>query len=483
MLRISRTVLAVLCLTVTFVGRAMAQDAVEEPASPLTPELKRAADGLIDRALESDLGYRIVEDLTTEVGPRLAGTPEEARARSWAVAMLKDLGFDRVREEPFKVKLWTRNAERAEITEPFPQPVRVTALGNSVATPEGGVEAEVVRFQTLEDLKDAAPDSLTGKIVFVDEFMTRTQDGTGYGVAVRKRSGAAIEGAKRGAVAALIRSVGTSSHRFPHTGGMRYGEGISPIPIGALSAPDADQLARAMARDTVRMRLVLDVKGGGRAGPAWEGPESELAPSANVVADIVGETDEIVLVGAHLDSWDLGTGAVDDGAGVGIVTAAAKLVGDLPGKPKRTIRVVLFGSEEVGLVGARAYAEAHKGDLANHVVAAESDFGARKIWRMQTRWSEDKRFKAKAFFRVLDRLGIAPGNNQAFGGPDMTFLRQAGVPVVSLNQNGWDYFDLHHTPDDTLDKIDPAEMAQNVAAYAAFIYLASELDGGFRAAP
>ncbi len=487
MQRLSLTVLAGLLAAGGFCASAacaLAQDDVDQNAAEarLTPAMLGTANGLIDRALTDDTGYRIIEDLTTEIGPRLAGTPQEARARDWAVAMLTANGFENVRVEPFKVKLWTRSRETAEILTPFPQPLLVTALGNSVATPPEGLSAQIVRFETLTELASAAPDSLKGRIVFVDEKMTRTQDGSGYGVAVQKRSGAAIEGAKRGAIAALIRSVGTDRQRFPHTGGMRYGEGVTPIPIGAVSEPDADQLTRALARGPVTVRMVLDVKGGGRAGPAWEGPEEELAPSGNVVGEIPGETDEIVLVGAHLDSWDLGTGAVDDGAGVGIVTAAAKLVGDLPGTPKRTIRVVLFGSEEVGLVGAKAYAQMHKDELAKHVVGAESDFGAGRIWRMQTRWGEDKLPMAKPFHRVLRRLGIGPGDNRGSGGPDMTFVRQAGVPVVSLTQNGWDYFDLHHTPDDTFDKIDPEDLAQNVAAYAAFIYLASELDGTFRAA-
>ncbi len=476
MKNVSVGLMAGLWLAATAATGTAAQD-----APVLSPDMKARADALIDTALESDLGYRMVESLTTEIGPRLAGTPQEARARVWAMEMLKAQGFKNVREEPFEVVLWTRAKETAEIVSPYPQSLAVTALGNSIATPADGVEAEIVRFETLTELENAGAGSLEGKIVFVDEMMTRTQDGSGYGVAVQKRSGGAVAGARAGAVAALIRSVGTDAHRFPHTGGMRYGEGVTPIPIAALSAPDADQLARALERGAVTVRLMLDVEGGGRTGPAWDGPPPSLAPSANVVGEIPGQTDEIVLVGGHLDSWDLGTGAVDDGAGVGIVTAAAKLVGDLPGRPRRTIRVVLFGSEEVGLVGARAYAQMHKADLGKHIIAAESDFGADRIWRFQTRWGEKALAKAPIFHRVLRRLGVGPGDNEASGGPDMTFLRQAGVPVVSLTQNGWDYFDLHHTPDDTFDKIDPEAFAQNVAVYAAFIYLASELPGDFRA--
>jgi len=205
--------------------------------------------------------------------------------------------------------------------------------------------------------------------------------------------------------------------------------------------------------------------------------------SGNVIAEIPGREapDEIVLIGAHLDSWDLGTGAVDDGAGVGIVMAAAKAVMDaMPNGPRRTIRVVLFGAEEVGLVGGKAYAEAYANELANHIVASESDFGAGRIWRFNTGVVEDKVQVAQALGSVVRSMGAGPGSNAATGGPDMKYLREAGVPVVGLEQNGWDYFDLHHTPNDTLDKIDPQDLAQNVAAWTSFIYLAANSEDSYR---
>jgi len=303
--------------------------------------------------------------------------------------------------------------------------------------------------------------------------MTRTQDGSGYGVAVAKRRATAYEAERLGAVGALIRSVGTSSHRFPHTGQMRrLTEGAGGgVPTAALSAPDADQLGRALARaGSVTVRLVLT---------------PQLLPpsrSGNVVAEIPGREapEEIVLAGAHLDAWDLGTGAVDDGAGVGIVVAAARLLQALPEAPRRTVRVVLFGAEEVGLVGAKAYAEQHAEALDRHVIAAESDFGAGRIWRFDTAVGPEALATTAAIRNVLHPLGIGPGSNTASGGPDLKYLREAGVPVVGLIQNGWDYFDLHHTQDDTLDKIDPAALRQNVAAYAAFLYLAAEVETDFR---
>ena len=440
---------------------------------PIPQDVIETAEALMAKGLESDVGYEVIEGLTTEVGARLAGSEAEARARAWAVAKLQDLGFDDVRVEPFRIPFWARTFEAASIVEPYPQALMVTALGNSVGTPEGGVTGEVVRFETLDDLIETPVDgSLDGKIVFVDEGMTRTQDGSGYGQAVRKRSGAAQAAGERGAVAALIRSVGTDRHRFPHTGNMRYGEVATRVPTAALSYPDAKQLQRAMARGPVTVNLDLGVT------------TRDSVPSGNVIAEIPGTSEEIVLIGAHLDSWDLGTGAVDDGAGVGIVTGAAKLildhVAETGERPLRTIRVVLFGAEEVGLLGAFAYAERHADELAQHVVGAESDFGAGRIWQLQTRFGADKTAYGDQMARVMAPMGVARGNNAASGGPDMTPLRAAGVPVVTLKQDGWDYFDLHHTADDTLDKIDPDDVAQNVAAYAAFAWMAANAPEGFR---
>ena len=437
-------------------------------AGGLDKETISQANTLISKSLDSRVGYNIINSLTTEVGPRLAGSEAEARARGWAVAKFKALGFKNVRIEPFSVDYWERHVESAAIISPFPQKLHVTALGGSIATKLGGVSGQIVRFSSLQALIDAPMTGLTGKIVFVDEYMTRTQDGSGYGVAVRKRSGAANEAGKRGAIAALIRSVGTDQHRFPHTGQMSYAENMPKVPIAALSAPDADQLQRALLLGKVEVKLNLEVESIGRR------------LSGNVIGEILGKTDEIVVIGGHLDSWDLGTGAVDDGAGIGITLGAAKMILDLNRKPERTIRVVMFGSEEVGLVGAKAYAEAHKTELDKHVIGAESDFGGGKIWRFDTRFGEDKLHFAAAMQSVLGPLGIALGDNSASGGPDMGPMRALGMPVATLKQNGWDYFDLHHTANDTFDKIKPEDIAQNVAAYAAFAWMAANLDGHFR---
>ncbi len=444
-----------------------AQDAEE---TFITAKQEQTAKRLIDKGLHDDTAWTLLESLTTEIGPRMAGSDAEARARDWGVQKLKRLGFKNVRIETFELTHWSRISERAEIVSPFPQALVIATLGHSPSTPAGGVTGEVVRFETLAALETSDAD-LSGKIIFVDEPMTRTQDGSGYGAAVKKRSRATIIAAEKGAVVALIRSVGTDSHRNPHTGGaVRGGAALAPVPTAALSNPDADQLARALKLAKEPVRVLVDI----------QTEFNQSATSGNVIGEIPGKSDELIVVGGHLDSWDLGTGAIDDGAGIAITVAAAKLVGDLKGKPARTIRVIMWGAEETGLWGAKAYAKAHEEELSLHVLAAESDFGAARIWKFQTRFGDAMLAKAKPFQRLLHPLGVGAGNNQASGGPDVSPLRAAGVPVISLYQDGSDYFDLHHTPDDTLDKVDPSAVQQNVAAWAATIYLASEMQGGFR---
>lgn len=437
-------------------------------AQALSKTQKENINKLLALASSDRLGYKIVESLTTEVGPRLAGSEAESRARDWAVDKLKRLGFTSITVEPFELPYWERGIERAEILAPFPQPLTITALGGSTSTGDKGVTGEVVSFPNVAALKQQKPGSLKGKIVFVDEVMVRAQDGSGYGVAAKKRRETAYIAHTLGAEAALIRSVGTSHHRFAHTGQMRRvtSQSSPSVPTAALSAPDADQLQRILAMGkTPKLHLTITTE------------SRPKAMSGNVIAEIKGaeKPEEIVLIGGHLDSWDLGTGAVDDGAGIAIVMAAAKALMDADIQPKRTLRVVLFGSEEVGLVGAKKYAEKHKAELKNHYLAAESDFGADVIWRLDTKVPESYQALIDTMQKVLLPLNIIPGEKNTSGGPDLKYMREAGVPVVELLQNGLDYFDLHHTPNDTLDKIDPAKMAQNVAAYAVFAYLATEL--------
>jgi len=449
---------------------AVSQEGIKPADIP--PDARETVNMLIAGALEDETGLAFVEDLTTEIGPRLAGSEAEERARDWSVDRLEALGFDTVRVEGFEIPFWTRVSERAEVVAPYPQPLVITALGGSTSTPEGGVTAEIVRFESMAELRAAEPGDVAGKIVFIDEMMTRTQIGSGYGMAVAKRRSCAEVTVEKGGAACLIRSVGTQQRRFPHTGMMSRGEAEGAGPAAALSPPDADQLARLLERGPVTVSLDIQVE------------TKTRVPSGNVIAELTGRErpEEIVLIGCHLDSWDLGTGALDDAAGCGIVIGAAMQIAALEARPKRTIRVVLYGAEEVGLLGATAYAKAHAEDLPNHILASESDFGAGRIWRFQTNFGEGALPYARAIQGVLMPLGVVPDDNQASGGPDIGILRRSGVPVVTPGQDGTDYFDYHHTPDDTLDKIGAEAFRQNVAVYAAFAYLAAEMDWDFRAA-
>lgn len=413
---------------------------------------------LQQKALADDTAYGIVEDLTTEIGPRLAGTDREAAARDWAVKRLKAMGFANVRVEPFDMQTWVRGIETAEVTAPYTGNMHISALGNSASTGPRGLEAEIVYFRTMADLDAAPAGSLNGKIAFVSHKMTRTQTGASYGQFGDVRRRGPNIAATKGAAAIVIRSVGTDYHRNPHTGGTNFAEGVTPIPAAALSIPDAENLERMIrraARDgkPVNMKLVLTPR------------QIGTTQSGNVIAEVPGSDPAAgaILIGGHLDSWDLGTGAIDDGAGVAISAAAAKLVMDA-GTPKRTIHVVWWGAEEVGIFGGKAYAEKH--GAAGHALAMESDFGAGRIWQVEFRLPASAAAMQTEITNALAPMGIGAGRGVASGGPDHGPIVALGVNAIDLQQDGTDYFDLHHTPDDTLDKIDPQMMRQNVAAWA-----------------
>jgi hypothetical protein len=430
--------------------------------SLLTPAPLLAAPPSVDAirasALTDTVAMDFTEGLTTEVGPRPAGTPQEARARDWAVAKLKALGFANVRAEPYTMPVWLRGRDEARIVAPFPQNLVLAALGNSASTPDKGIEGDIVYFPTLADL-EAAPDaSLRGKIAFVSHAMHATQDGSSYGTfGAARRQGPSIA-SKKGAVAILIRSIGTDNHRQPHSGVQMWADGVKPIPAAALSTPDADQLARIAARgEPVRLHLTLTSK------------MLKDQPSGNVIAEIPGTDPRagVVVAACHLDSWDQGTGAIDDGAGCGIVAASA-LQAAKAGPLRRTIRILMAGAEEVGGHGGRAYHDAHGKEA--HAMAMESDFGADRVWRVDFKLPQGHDALTRRIAAGLAPLGVGPSRLPAGGGSDIEPLVKAGVPVIDLQQDGMRYFDIHHTPDDTLDKIDPAQLQQNVAAWAVTLF-------------
>lgn len=421
--------------------------------------------------------FQIVRSLTLETGPRPAGSAGDRAAVEWGVRKLKELGFQNVRAEEVTVPHWERGAESGQIVSPWPQPVVLAALGGSMGTPEGGIEAEVAEVPDVATLDGMDPALVKGKIVFINKRMQRAKDGSGYGATVGGRGRGAVAAARLGAVAVLIRSVGTDSNRTPHTGAMRYDDTdatLPRIPAAALSNPDADTLEAEIASGKpVVFRLRLGAK------------YLPDAKSANVIGEIPGreKPEEVVLLGCHLDSWDLGTGAVDDGVGCAIVMEAARRIGQLEQRPRRTVRVVLFANEEFGLSGARAYAEKYAAELPNHFLAGESDFGSGRVWRASSRVAPEALPLFDEVAKLLAPIGVERGGNEADGGADMGPLAPAHVPVLSLNQDGSQYFDWHHTANDTLDKIDPKDVDQNVAAWAAVAYAVAEMPGNFGQAP
>ncbi|MGX5673792.1 M28 family peptidase [Thermomonas fusca] len=441
-----------------------------QAAQPTRIDAKALAQAanLRDAVLQDTTAWQVTESLTTEVGPRLAGSEADARAVEWARAKFKALGYDKVWTEPVTFPKWVRRSEAAQVLGAHAQPLRVAALGGSAG---GTVEAEVVRFADLAALEAVPDGSLAGRIAFVDYQMQRRQDGGDY------RNGGGIRGRgpslaiRKGAAGFLMRSAGTDTSRAPHTGNTRYEPGLTPIPAAALSTIDAAQLARLVALGPTRVRLALDC--------GWDGEYT----SQNVIGEITGSRrpQEVVLIGGHLDSWDYGTGAIDDAAGIGITMAVGALL--KPMRPARTIRVVAFANEEQGLWGGRAYADKHAGDVANHVIAMESDFGAGRIYGFDASARDLQPAALAQIQQVLAPLGIEwmPGKGDPES--DIGPMTQRGMAWAWLGHDGSGYFDLHHNAEDTLDKIDPKDLAQNTAAYAVFTWLAAQAEGGFGSTP
>jgi hypothetical protein len=464
---------AAFVLALFSIPTAVTAQAPVQTLMTLPPDVATTAASLHRQALAGTRAFEIVRSLTTEVGPRPAGSKAYDAAVAWGLRTMKELGFSNVHAEKATVPHWVRGEESGEIVAPFPQPVHLAALGGSVGTPAGGIEAEVIQVPSLDAAAQLDPARVKGKIVFYDVHMQRARDGSGYGQAVGVRGAGASAAAKLGAVAVLIRSIGTDNNRTPHTGALRYQEGVEKIPAAALSIPDADLLVNEIALAGGKP-VVFRLKLGAHVLPDVE--------TASVVGEIPGreKPQEVVVLGAHLDSWDLGTGAIDDGAGVAIMMETARRIGQLPKKPRRTIRVVLFANEEFGVSGGRAYADAHKDELARHVLAGESDLGSGRVWRISSRVDPAKLPVVADLARLL---GVEQGGNETEGETDLEPMAPARVPMISLSQDASAYFDVHHTSNDTLDKIDPKDLDQNVAAWTAVAYAVADMPGDLGRAP
>lgn len=418
--------------------------------------------------------WDLVRSLCDDVGPRYPCTPGDVAGVAWAQEAMRRAGLARVRAEKAPAVLWRRGAESCAMITPRRQPMHLTALGGSVGTREGGIEAEVIEFASLADLDAASAGEVEGKIVFLHHVMPRLRDGTGYNAASVVRTGGPSRAAKKGAAACLVRSVSTSSLRAAHTGALFYDPAAPQIPAAALSVPDAEMLHRALAAGTkVRAALSLDCT------------PLPVGESANVVGEIPGtdRADEIVLLGAHLDSWDLGTGALDDGAGCAIAIEVARLLCALPSRPRRTVRIALFANEELGSGGGNAYAAAYATEASRHVAAMEADQGDGRPWALRVPAADREGPITRALTEALAPLDIALDPGPSRGGVDIAPLRALGVPFVDLRQDATRYFDFHHSENDVLENVSRSDLdAATLAFAAAALVLANVEDrlGGVR---
>jgi Zn-dependent M28 family amino/carboxypeptidase len=440
--------------------------------SAVSPQAVATADVLRERALAGTDAHAIAEALTVEVGPRPAGSEGDRAAVAWALTKMQDLGLSGVHAEAVTVPHWERGTAEVRIVDPYAQKLTATSLGGSVGTDENGIEAPVLEVADLDELALLPQRAVQGTIVYFSARMEPSKDGATYIKAVRTRTLGPAEAGRRGAVGTLIRSIGTSAGRFAHTGATRYDAEVPPIPALALAHADADLLERELASGAP---VVAHIHSTARSLPS--------ARSANVIGEVPGRGQGIVLLAAHLDSWDLGTGAIDDAAGVGIVLATAHLLAQQRIELGRRVRVVLYANEEFGLSGATAYASEHAEELAQHVVGMEADFGTARVWRIDSRVDPAAQPLVDAVHAALAPLGIEPGGNEANGGADLGALRDQGMPVIELWQDGTHYFDYHHTADDTLDKLDRDALDQAVAAFATTAYIAAAAESDFGRLP
>jgi hypothetical protein len=427
-------------------------------------------------ALGSDYAYRQAAYLCNNIGPRLTGSAQAERAVEYVAEEMSKLGLD-VRLQKLTVPHWVRGEEKGWLLE-FPgmaagttQKVVLTAIGGSVATPPEGLTAQVIVVNNFEELEKLGRDKVAGKIVLFNYKFDRAMamQGQGlaaYGAAVVYRGGGASAAARLGAVGVLVRSAGGSQNRLAHTGGLRYADGVARIPAAAVSAEDADMIAHLATQDKVKVKLLLT-------------PQTlPDTTSYNVIADLKGseKPDEIVIVSGHLDSWDLGTGALDDAVGVTVAMQAVNLVKQLKLKPKRTIRMIPYMNEENGLVGGQVYAESEAANIAKHFAAIESDLGAGH----PLGFNFAGKAEAMPFFAPLQNILRTQGSGliqrQDGVGADIGPLTQQGVPSFAPWQDSRVYFDYHHTAADTFDKVNPRELAENAAVMVVLAYGLANLE-------
>lgn len=401
-------------------------------------------------------------EITDTYGQRLSGSANLNRAIAWAQEAMKKDGLENVHAERVMVPRWVRGSESLEIIEPPQHNVPLLGLGGSVATPPAGIEADVMVVSNGDELNKRGAEA-RGKIVLFNVPFTN------YGETVQYRSGGASMAARSGAVAALVRAVGPMGLRTPHTGGMNYADGAAKIPTAAIPAEDANRIQRLINRGVrVRMRLKME---------AHFEPDAE---SFNVVGEIRGseKPEEVVLVGGHFDSWDPGMGASDDAVGCVVTWEAARLMKKLNIRPKRTVRVVLFTNEENGTRGGNGYRDQHSAEAGSHILSVESDSGVFAPARLGFTGSESARKTMAEIMTLLAPLGLqemAGGGGGADIGPISTLGK---VPMLSYSGDSTKYFTIHHTPADTVERIEPQEVSKAAAALASVIYVVADMPQG-----
>jgi carboxypeptidase Q len=427
-------------------------------AQSIANRYRDAANRIIDASVADSAAWNRIAELTETFGARFSGTPELERAIDWIMAKMKSDGLDNVRGDPVMVPRWVRGAESAELMTPRRSKLPMLGLGGSIGTPPAGITAQVIVVTSFDDLK-AKSAQARGKIVLFNVPFTN------YGATVAYRSGGAIEAARAGAVASLVRSVTPYSMRTPHTGGMRYDSTVRRIPHAAITPEDADMIARLDARgEHVTVKLTMSA----RTLPD--------APSRNVIGELRGTDlpDEVVVMGGHIDSWDVGRGAMDDAGGVVVAWEALRVLQKLGLRPRRTIRVVGWTNEENGLRGGNAYRDKYRADAARHVLAIESDGGVFKPQGFGFTGPDSGFAMVREIGTLLERIG-AGTIQRGGGGADIGPIMELGVPGMGLNVDGTRYFWYHHTDSDTVDKLDPRDVALCVATMAVMAYVVADM--------
>ena len=433
------------------------------PLPPPTVKIdgyRAAAARIIGAAVTSDRAYSRLSYLTDHIGHRLSGSKNLERAIEWALTEMKRDGLDNVRGEKVMVPHWVRGEESLEMLTPVPKKLTMLGLGNSVGTPAEGITAEAVVVRNFGELERLG-ERVRGKIVVYNVPFTT------YGATVVYRLQGASRAARHGAVGALVRSITPVSFQTPHTGAMQYDPAQPKIPVAAITIEAAELLQRMNDRgDRPTVRLKMEAK---------FLPDAE---SANVIAELKGteKPDEIVLISGHYDSWDVGQGAHDDGGGCIVAWEAARLLKELGLRPRRTIRVVLYTNEENGLRGGNAYRDAHRAELSKHVLAIESDSGVYRPEGLGLAATAPSQVRAnlQEIAKLLSGIG-ADRIAATGGGADIGPIMREGVVGASLNVEGSRYFDIHHTPADTLDKVNPQDLALCVATMAVMAYVVADM--------